>query len=135
MAEALAQAAQALTLSNPNPRVGCVLTTAHGQVLGRGFTQQAGGPHAEIMALRDAAAQGHDVRGATAYVTLEPCSHHGRTGPCCDALLAAGIARVVASMSDPNPLVGGQGFARLRTAGVQVDVGLGQAQEIGRAHV
>ena len=130
MAEALAQAAQALTLSNPNPRVGCVLTTAHGQVLGRGFTQQAGGPHAEIMALRDAAAQGHDVRGATAYVTLEPCSHHGRTGPCCDALLAAGIARVVASMSDPNPLVGGQGFARLRAAGVQVDVGLGQAQAL-----
>ena len=130
MAEALAQAAQALTLSNPNPRVGCVLTTAQGQVLGRGFTQQAGGPHAEIMALRDAAAQGHDVRGATAYVTLEPCSHHGRTGPCCDALLAAGIARVVASMSDPNPLVGGQGFARLRTAGVQVDVGLGQAQAL-----
>jgi diaminohydroxyphosphoribosylaminopyrimidine deaminase/5-amino-6-(5-phosphoribosylamino)uracil reductase len=77
------------------------------------------------MALSDAAARGHDVRGATAYVTLEPCSHHGRTGPCCDALVAAGIARVVASLPDPNPLVAGQGFARLRAAGVAVEVGPG----------
>jgi diaminohydroxyphosphoribosylaminopyrimidine deaminase/5-amino-6-(5-phosphoribosylamino)uracil reductase len=77
------------------------------------------------MALRDATARGHDVRGATAFVTLEPCSHHGRTGPCCDALVAAGIHRVVASLADPNPLVAGQGFARLRAAGVEVDVGAG----------
>ncbi|MDZ4143252.1 MAG: bifunctional diaminohydroxyphosphoribosylaminopyrimidine deaminase/5-amino-6-(5-phosphoribosylamino)uracil reductase RibD [Burkholderiales bacterium] len=118
----------AICLSTPNPRVGCTITTPEGQVLGQGHTQQAGGPHAEIMALRDAAARGHDVRGATAYVTLEPCSHHGRTGPCCDALIAAGIARVVASIADPNPLVAGQGFARLRAAGVEVEVGPGAAE-------
>lgn len=128
MQEALELAAQALFLSNPNPHVGCVLTSINGQVLGRGFTQQAGGPHAEVVALRDAAAQGHDVRGATAYVTLEPCAHQGRTGPCCDALIAAGIARVVASLADPNPLVAGQGFARLRAAGVAVEVGPGAAE-------
>jgi len=81
-----------------------------------------GGPHAEIMALRNAAAQGNSVAGATAYVTLEPCSHHGRTGPCCDALIEAGIKKVVASIADPNPLVSGQGFARLRAAGVEVEV-------------
>lgn len=126
--QALELAAQALFLSNPNPRVGCVITAADGRVLGRGFTQQAGGPHAEVMALRDAATQGHVVRGATAYVTLEPCAHQGRTGPCCDALIAAGIARVVASIADPNPLVAGQGFARLRAAGVQVETGPGAAE-------
>ncbi len=80
------------------------------------------------MALRDSAAQGHSVRGATAYVTLEPCSHHGRTGPCCDALIAAGIKKVVASIADPNPLVSGQGFARLRAAGIEVEVGPGAAE-------
>jgi diaminohydroxyphosphoribosylaminopyrimidine deaminase / 5-amino-6-(5-phosphoribosylamino)uracil reductase len=105
-----------------------VLFGTGGQAIGQGFTQQAGGPHAEIMALRDAAARGHDVRGATAYVTLEPCSHHGRTGPCCDALIAAGIAKVVASVEDPNPLVAGQGFAKLRAAGVKVEVGPGAAE-------
>ncbi len=123
--QALGLASRALTLSNPNPRVGCVIATPGGQVLGQGFTQQAGGPHAEVVALRDAAAQGHAVRGATAYVTLEPCAHQGRTGPCCDALIAAGIGRVVASLQDPNPLVGGEGFARLRAAGVAVEVGPG----------
>lgn len=123
--EALTLAAQALTRSNPNPRVGCVIVRGDGQVLGRGSTQQAGGPHAEIMALRDAAAAGHEVRGATAYVTLEPCAHHGRTGPCCDALIAAGIGRVVASLEDPNPLVAGEGLARLRAAGVAVELGPG----------
>jgi diaminohydroxyphosphoribosylaminopyrimidine deaminase/5-amino-6-(5-phosphoribosylamino)uracil reductase len=122
---ALAQAQQSLRLSQPNPRVGCVLVDAGGTILGQGHTQQAGGPHAEIMALRDAAARGHSVQGATAYVTLEPCSHHGRTGPCCEALVAAGVARVVASLADPNPLVSGRGFARLRAAGVQVEVGPG----------
>lgn len=91
-------------------------------LLGQGHTQRAGGPHAEVMALRDAAAKGNSVFGATAYVTLEPCSHYGRTGPCCDALIAAGIKKVVASIADPNPLVSGQGFARLRAAGVEVEV-------------
>ena len=100
MPQALALAANGLTLTAPNPRVGCVLASAQGEVLGQGHTQQAGGPHAEIMALRDATANGHSVIGATAYVTLEPCSHHGRTGPCCDALIAAGIKKVVASIAD-----------------------------------
>ncbi|TFZ08729.1 bifunctional diaminohydroxyphosphoribosylaminopyrimidine deaminase/5-amino-6-(5-phosphoribosylamino)uracil reductase RibD [Ramlibacter humi] len=125
---ALELARKSIGLSEPNPRVGCVIARSDGTVLGEGHTQQAGGPHAEIVALRAAKAAGHDVAGATAYVTLEPCSHHGRTGPCCDALVAAGIARVVASCQDPNPLVAGQGFERLRAAGVQVDVGGGAAE-------
>ena len=128
IALALGLAQQSLLLSSPNPHVGCVLTSAKGQLLGQGFTQRVGGPHAEIMALRAAQAQGHSLIGATAYVTLEPCSHQGRTGPCCDALIAAGIKKVVASLPDPNPLVGGQGFARLRAAGVEVEVGPGAAQ-------
>lgn len=105
-----------------------MIVSADGIVLGRGFTQQAGGPHAEIMALRDARAQGRDVRGATVYVTLEPCSHHGRTGPCCEALAAAGVSRVVASLEDPNPQVAGKGFARLRAAGIDVEVGPAAAE-------
>lgn len=125
MNQALGLAAQALFVSNPNPRVGCVLVAQDGRDIGRGFTQKAGGPHAEVMALRDAAAAGHDTRGATAYVTLEPCAHRGRTGPCCDALVMAGIGKVVASLADPNPLVAGQGFARLRVAGVEVEIGPG----------
>ena len=119
MNRALDLARQALWLTSPNPRVGCVITAADGTVLGEGHTQRAGGPHAEIMALRDAASRGHSVQGATAWVTLEPCAHQGRTGPCCDALAAAGVGRVVAAMSDPNPLVAGQGMARLAAAGVQ----------------
>ena len=128
ISQALGLAAQALFLSNPNPRVGCVIASPTGEILGQGFTQRAGGPHAEVVALHDARARGNDLRGATAYVTLEPCSHQGRTGPCCDALIAAGIAKVVASLADPNPLVAGQGFARLRAAGIEVLVGDG-AQE------
>ena len=128
MREALALAQRSLRLSNPNPRVGCVLVDAKGAVIGQGYTQAAGGPHAEIMALADAAARGRSTAGATAYVTLEPCSHHGRTGPCCDALVAAGIKRVVASIDDPNPRVAGAGFERLRAAGVEVEVGPGAAQ-------
>ena len=124
---ALQLAHQARTLCPPNPAVGCVLVSPDGQVLGQGHTQRVGGPHAEIVALADAAARGHSVRGATAYVTLEPCAHQGRTGPCCDALVAAGIGRVVASLQDPNPRVAGQGFARLRAAGVAVEVGPGAA--------
>jgi len=126
--QALLLAQQGLLITSPNPRVGCLLTTPDGHVIGQGHTQQAGGPHAEVMALRDAAARGHSVVGATAYVTLEPCSHQGRTGPCCDALIAAGIQKVVASIADPNPLVSGQGFGRLRAAGVAVEVGPGAAE-------
>lgn len=120
--KALDLAAQGLFLTSPNPRVGCVIVDASGQIIGQGHTQRAGGAHAEVMALRDVAQRGLTAQGATAYVTLEPCSHHGRTGPCCDALATAGIGKVVATNLDPNPLVAGQGFARLRAAGVEVDV-------------
>ncbi|MES2912461.1 MAG: bifunctional diaminohydroxyphosphoribosylaminopyrimidine deaminase/5-amino-6-(5-phosphoribosylamino)uracil reductase RibD [Pseudomonadota bacterium] len=125
--QALGLAESAAYITSPNPRVGCVLVSHDGKVVGQGHTQKAGGPHAEVVALQDAAAQGHDVTGATAYVTLEPCSHHGRTGPCCDALIAAGIKKVVASLPDPNPLVAGEGFARLRAAGIDVEIGPGAA--------
>ena len=128
MRAALALAEKCLFLTAPNPRVGCVLTNDAGETLGSGHTQQAGGPHAEIMALREAQAHGHNTAGATAWVTLEPCSHQGRTGPCCDALIAAGIKKVVASIEDPNPQVAGQGFARLRAVGIDVQVGPGAAE-------
>ena len=128
MQQALRVARQAGMAADPNPRVGCVLIDSAAALLGQGCTQPVGGPHAEIMALRDAAARGHSVAGATAYVTLEPCSHHGRTGPCCDALIAAGIKKIVASMADPNPLVAGQGFERLRAAEVEVEIGPGAAE-------
>lgn len=114
-------AAQAIGLSDPNPRVACRLITRAGQVF-EGHTQQAGGPHAEVMALRAAQTAGASLVGATAIVTLEPCSHHGRTPPCCDALIAAGVAQVVVALRDPNPLVGGQGTERLRAAGITVNV-------------
>jgi len=122
IAKALQLATEARDTCPPNPAVGCVIADSKGQLLGAGHTQPVGGPHAEIMALRDAQALGHSFVDATAYVTLEPCSHHGRTGPCCDALIAAGIQRVVATTTDPNPLVAGQGFARLRAAGIEVEV-------------
>jgi diaminohydroxyphosphoribosylaminopyrimidine deaminase/5-amino-6-(5-phosphoribosylamino)uracil reductase len=120
--EAADLARGAVALSEPNPRVGCVLVSTSGAVIGRGHTQEAGGPHAEVMALRDAEAAGQSTAGATAYVTLEPCSHHGRTPPCADALVRAGVARVVVALIDPNPLVKGQGVARLQAAGVAVVV-------------
>jgi diaminohydroxyphosphoribosylaminopyrimidine deaminase/5-amino-6-(5-phosphoribosylamino)uracil reductase len=120
LAQALALAETAIGLSEPNPRVGCIIGRADGTVLGRGATQRAGEAHAEVMALRSAAAGGHSTRGATAWVTLEPCAHHGRTPPCCDALVAAGIARVVVALRDPFPGVDGQGLARLRAAGIEV---------------
>ncbi|MCO5975941.1 bifunctional diaminohydroxyphosphoribosylaminopyrimidine deaminase/5-amino-6-(5-phosphoribosylamino)uracil reductase RibD [Ideonella sp. NS12-5] len=120
MARAQALSEAAVGLTEPNPRVGCVITSEDGRVLGEGHTQPAGQAHAEVMALRDAAARGHDVRGATAYVTLEPCAHHGRTPPCCDALVAAGVGKVVVAAGDPNPLVNGQGLSRLRAAGITV---------------
>jgi diaminohydroxyphosphoribosylaminopyrimidine deaminase/5-amino-6-(5-phosphoribosylamino)uracil reductase len=125
MHDALALAEQAIGLSEPNPRVGCVIVAPDGRVIGRGHTQQAGGPHAEVVALRDAAAHGHSVRGATVVVSLEPCAHHGRTPPCCDALVAAGVGAVVMAIEDPNPLVAGQGAARLRAAGIEVVAGPG----------
>jgi diaminohydroxyphosphoribosylaminopyrimidine deaminase / 5-amino-6-(5-phosphoribosylamino)uracil reductase len=123
MLEALELAAQAIGLSEPNPRVGCVIVAPDGRTIGRGFTQAAGQAHAEVMALRDAQAHGETLRGATVYVTLEPCSHHGRTPPCCDALIAAGVARVEFAVSDPNPQVSGAGQERLRAAGIEVRTG------------
>ena len=120
MARALALAAQGLNTTTPNPRVGCVLTLG-GELVGEGFHVRAGAPHAEVLALAQA---GDRARGATAYVTLEPCDHHGRTPPCVDALIAAGVARVVAAMTDPNPMVAGRGLIRLAAAGIQVEQGL-----------
>lgn len=115
-------ATSAIGLTEPNPRVGCVLHDRHGRLAGEGHTQQAGGPHAEVMALRAAQAAGIDLSGGTAWVSLEPCAHHGRTPPCADALVKAGLARVVVAMTDPFPQVAGQGIARLRAAGIQVDL-------------
>ncbi len=123
MGQALALAESVLYLTDPNPRVGCVIVR-DGQLLGSGATQRAGGPHAEVMAMRQAAQHGADLAGATVYVTLEPCSHHGRTPPCADTLIAAGPARVVIAMRDPNPLVAGQGERRLREAGIAVTTGV-----------
>jgi diaminohydroxyphosphoribosylaminopyrimidine deaminase/5-amino-6-(5-phosphoribosylamino)uracil reductase len=120
---ALDWAAKGMFITAPNPRVGCVIVR-DGQVIAAGHTQPAGQAHAEIMALRDAQARGVDVRGATAYVTLEPCSHHGRTPPCSDALVRAGLGRVVAAMEDPNPLVAGKGMAQLAAAGMATGSGL-----------
>lgn len=113
---------------HPNPTVGCVIVNAEGLIIGEGNTQKVGGPHAEIVAMRSALAHGHSLGNATAYVTLEPCAHRGRTGPCCDALIQAGITKVVASIADPNPLVAGRGFERLRAAGIDVEIGPGAAQ-------
>ncbi len=123
MTEAIQLARRGLYTTSPNPRVGCVLVR-DGQIIGRGWHQWAGQAHAEINALRDAEKMHGNARGATAYVTLEPCSHHGRTPPCCEALVAAGIARVVVAMRDPNPLVGGRGLEFLRDAGLAVESGI-----------
>ncbi|MDR3100464.1 MAG: bifunctional diaminohydroxyphosphoribosylaminopyrimidine deaminase/5-amino-6-(5-phosphoribosylamino)uracil reductase RibD [Paraburkholderia sp.] len=123
MERALALAVRGLYTTDPNPRVGCVLVK-DGVVIGEGFTQPAGHDHAEIQALKDARARGHEVRGATAYVTLEPCSHFGRTPPCANALIEAKVARVIAAMEDPNPLVSGRGLSILRDAGIEVRCGL-----------
>jgi diaminohydroxyphosphoribosylaminopyrimidine deaminase / 5-amino-6-(5-phosphoribosylamino)uracil reductase len=122
----------AIQSSNPNPRVGCTISRSDGQVIGLGHTQVAGQAHAEVMALRDAAERGESVIGATVYVTLEPCSHHGRTPPCCDALIAAQVGKVVVATLDPNPLVAGQGVEKLRAAGIPVDV-LSPDSDIARA--
>jgi len=123
MTLALEWAAQGMYTTSPNPRIGCVIVR-DGRVLGAGVTQPAGFDHAEIQALKDAQMRGNDVRGATAYVTLEPCNHFGRTPPCSDALVRAGLGRVVAAMEDPNPLVAGQGMAKLAAAGIATKVGV-----------
>ncbi|MES2537488.1 MAG: bifunctional diaminohydroxyphosphoribosylaminopyrimidine deaminase/5-amino-6-(5-phosphoribosylamino)uracil reductase RibD [Pseudomonadota bacterium] len=120
---ALQCASRGLFTTSPNPRVGCVIVKDK-RVIGEGHTQPAGQAHAEVQAMADAVQRGFDVRGATAYVTLEPCSHHGRTPPCADALINAGLARVVAAIADPNPLVAGQGIARLQGAGIEVVCGV-----------
>ena len=133
MARALRLAERGAWTTRPNPMVGCVL--AHGdEVVGEGWHQRAGGPHAEVHALEAAGAR---ARGATAYVTLEPCAHTGRTGPCADALVAAGVARVVAAMTDPFPEVDGSGFERLRAAGIGVESGLmeQQARALNRGYL
>ncbi len=131
MARALRLAERGAFTTKPNPMVGCVLAR-DGVVVGEGWHRSAGGPHAEVFALE---AAGEKARGATAYVTLEPCSHIGRTGPCADALIAAGVVRVVAAMRDPNPLVHGAGFDRLLAAGVTVEIGLMEemARRLNRA--
>lgn len=133
MARALRLAARGLYTTQPNPRVGCVLVK-DGAVVGEGWHQRAGEPHAEVFALR---AAGERAQGATAYVTLEPCSHFGKTPPCADALIAAGVARVVVAAGDPNPKVAGAGLARLRAAGVAVESGPmdGAARELNRGFV
>ncbi|WPL17211.1 Riboflavin biosynthesis protein RibD [Thiorhodovibrio winogradskyi] len=124
MARALRLAERGLYSTDPNPRVGCLLVRA-GEIIAEAWHERAGEPHAEALALRQA---GERAQGATAYVTLEPCCHQGRTPPCTEALIKAGVARVVAAMQDPNPRVAGQGFARLRAAGVLVEAGLMQAE-------
>ncbi len=124
MSRALQLAERGLTTTDPNPRVGCVLAV-EGQVIAEGWHEVAGGPHAEIVALEQA---GEMAKGATAYVTLEPCCHQGKTPPCSDALIKAGVARVVAAMEDPNPKVAGQGLQQLHKAGIEVASGLLQAQ-------
>ncbi|MBR7799506.1 bifunctional diaminohydroxyphosphoribosylaminopyrimidine deaminase/5-amino-6-(5-phosphoribosylamino)uracil reductase RibD [Undibacterium sp. FT137W] len=133
MRMALELASQATMATSPNPKVGCLIVK-DGQILGKGCTQAVGQAHAEVMALRDAANRGHDVRGATAYVTLEPCSHFGRTPPCANALVEAKLARVVAAIKDANPQVAGRGLLILQNAGMQVEVGLyaDEARELNR---
>lgn len=133
MAEALRLAALGLYTTTPNPRVGCVIVK-DGQPVGRGWHKRAGSPHAEVYALQEA---GSAARGASAYVTLEPCSHFGRTPPCADALIAAGVSRVVVAMQDPNPAVSGGGIAKLRQAGIEVECGLmeGEARELNAGFI
>lgn len=124
MAQAIRLAERGLYTTDPNPRVGCVLVK-NGQVVGEGWHEHAGEPHAEIMALTDA---GEEAGGSVAYISLEPCCHHGRTPPCSEALISAGVSRVVAAMEDPNPQVAGEGLAQLRNAGIAVETGIMTAQ-------
>ncbi len=123
MQQALELAQQGVALASPNPRVGAVLVAENGEIVGRGSHTYDGIKHAEVLALEEA---GNRARGATLYVNLEPCSHIGRTGPCADALIAAGVKRVFAAIRDPNPVVSGQGFAKLKAAGIEVQEGLSE---------
>jgi len=136
MGEALAEAQKALYLSNPNPRVGCVIVK-DGEMIGRGFTQKVGEAHAEVQALADAKSKGNNPAGSTIYVTLEPCNHIGKTPPCVNALITAKPAKVIVAMTDPNPLVAGKGLERLKAAGIEVHCGLleAQAQELNRGFI
>jgi diaminohydroxyphosphoribosylaminopyrimidine deaminase/5-amino-6-(5-phosphoribosylamino)uracil reductase len=137
MARALALAARGLWTTSPNPRVGCVIV-AGDMVIGEGWHRRAGEPHAEVNALQDARARAPErIAGATAYVTLEPCAHTGRTPPCCEALVAARVGRVVAAMEDPNPLVAGRGLAAVRAAGIVAEIGLcaGEAADLNAGFV
>src|SRR3954447_802052 len=124
MARALALTERGRDTSTPNPNVGCVLVK-DGRIIGEGWHARAGEPHAEVAALANAT---ESARGATAYVTLEPCAHHGRTGPCADKLIESRVGRVVAALKDPFPQVNGRGFERLRAAGIEAEVGLMEAQ-------
>ena len=132
MAQAMHLARKSLYTTDPNPHVGCVLVK-NGAIIAEGWTQRAGLAHAEI----DALAKTREANGATVYVTLEPCSHHGRTGPCCDALIAAGVSRVVVAMQDPNPLVSGRGLQKMREAGIDVVCGILQpdAEQLNRGFI
>jgi diaminohydroxyphosphoribosylaminopyrimidine deaminase/5-amino-6-(5-phosphoribosylamino)uracil reductase len=134
MAKAIRLAAKGQFTTSPNPNVGCVLADAHGHIVGQGWHQRAGRAHAEVHALAQA---GGKARGATAYVTLEPCSHTGRTAPCADALIQAGVSKVIAAMVDPNPLVAGMGLAKLAAAGIEVAHGLmaPQAANLNRGFI
>jgi diaminohydroxyphosphoribosylaminopyrimidine deaminase/5-amino-6-(5-phosphoribosylamino)uracil reductase len=136
MSEALAEAQKALYLAKPNPRVGCVIVKA-GEVIGRGFTQKVGQAHAEVQAIADAKSKGNSLEGSTVYATLEPCNHIGRTPPCVDALIAIKPAKVIVAMSDPNPMVAGEGLERLRAAGIEVHSGLlaSEAQALNRGFI
>lgn len=127
MARALELAERGAATTHPNPRVGCVIARDE-RILAEGWHERAGGPHAEVMALQALAAAGESAAGATAYVTLEPCSHHGRTPPCADTLVAARVARVVFAVEDPNPRVAGRGASTLRAAGIEVHSGLMSAE-------
>ena len=133
MKRALELAKNCSVLTSPNPKVGCVIVR-DGRIIGEGFTQPAGKNHAEIEALNDAASRGEDCRGATVYVTLEPCAHFGRTPPCADALVSAGVSRVIAAMEDPNRLVAGKGLEKLKAAGIDVVCGIlsYEAREMNR---
>lgn len=131
MDQALLWAAKAMNITTPNPRVGCIVVK-HGRIIGAGHTQPVGQAHAEVQALNDARANGHDVSGSTVYVTLEPCSHFGHTPPCADVLIDAGVKRVVVAIQDPYPEVSGRGIAKLRAAGIEVicDVRTLEAREM-----
>ena len=133
MSRAIELASRGRYSTHPNPRVGCVLVKNQ-QLVGEGWHERCGGPHAEIVALSNA---GSAAKDATCYVSLEPCNHHGRTGPCTEALIDAGVSRVVAAMQDPNPEVAGQGMAKLESAGIQTSLGLmsTQSEQLNPGHI